>query len=62
MNSLIVMLLCRPLNLPNSLTGEQKVRQSFHFGKIGEPLFGINFQIYNYHINFQNHQIISMGL
>ena len=33
--------------------GEQKVRQAFQIGKIGEPLFRFFLRIYNYHIKLQ---------
>jgi len=37
----------------NLLIGEQKVRQAFQIGKIGEPLFRFFLRIYNYHIKLQ---------
>jgi hypothetical protein len=44
----------------NLLIGEQKVRQAFQIGKIGEPLFRFFLRIYNYHIKFQIIKLLIM--
>jgi len=40
--------------------GEQKVRQAFQIGKIGEPLFRFFLRIYNYHIKLQIIKLLVM--
>ncbi len=44
----------------NLLIGEQKVRQAFQIGKIGEPLFRFFLRIYNYHIKLQIIKLLVM--
>ena len=44
----------------NLLIGEQKVRQAFQIGKIGEPVFRFFLRIYNYHIKLQIIKLLVM--
>jgi hypothetical protein len=51
---------CRHSLAGNLLIGEQKVRQAFQIGKIGEPLFRFFLRIYNYHIKLQIIKLLVM--
>jgi hypothetical protein len=55
-------ILCRvSLGIGHNLhIGEQKVRQAFQIGKIGEPLFRFFLRIYNYHIKLQIIKLLVM--